>query len=243
MSEVILQWEEAAERFATDQERSEYAEVNKAVVRQRFHSLNGESVLDLGCGYGYYTNYFDEIGARTVGIDGAATMIKIAKDRYPNGDFRVVDAMSPLPFEAASFDLVFCNQVLMDIDRIEDVFRESHRILKDRGILYYSIVHPAFYNGSWLADENGYKYAKAMSRYLNPYISLNCFWGETTHFHRPLSYYLNVAADAGFVLVHAEETRSYDGKLKNDDLPLFFFAEYEKRPGTAKDQEVKTYSL
>lgn len=229
MNEIINQWEKAAEQFAIDQERSEYADINKAVVKRRFQKFDGERVLDLGCGYGFYTDYFDGIGAHTVGIDGAETMIRIAREKYPNSDFSVVDLADPLPFEDGSFDLVFCNQVLMDVEKIEDVFRESYRVLKDGGILYFSIVHPAFYNGSWLADENGYKYAKAVTRYLAPYVSENHFWGETTHFHRPLSAYLNAAANAGFHLVHAEEPRSYDGMAKNADLPLFFFAEYEKR--------------
>ena len=52
--------------------------------------------------------------------------------------------------------------------------------------------------------------------------------GKTTHFHRPLSYYLNVACDVGLILVHVEEPITYDGKSKNKDLPLFFFAEYKK---------------
>jgi len=37
------------------------------------------------------------------------------------------------------------------------------------------------------------------------------------------------AANTGFALKQTEEPKSYDGILKNSDLPLFFFAEYEKR--------------
>ncbi|MBR6185990.1 MAG: class I SAM-dependent methyltransferase [Clostridia bacterium] len=228
MHDILKQWEQAAGQFAADQEGSEYADANKSVVRHRFQRFNGESVLDLGCGYGYYTDYFDGIGARTVGIDGAEAMIRIARERYPNSAFALADLADPLPFEDASFDLIFCNQVLMDVEGIEDIFHECRRVLKNRGILYYSIVHPAFYSGSWLTDENGRKYAKAVSRYLRPYVFQNHFGGETAHFHRPLSAYLNAAANAGFHLVRAQEPRSYDGVVKNDDLPLFFFAEYEK---------------
>ena len=229
LSEIIRQWERAAERFAADQEQSEYADVNKAAVRRRFRRFDGERVLDLGCGYGYYTDYFDQIGARAVGVDGAEAMVQIARKRYPNGDYRVADITGRLPFESASFDLVFCNQVLMDIESIEGAFRECHRVLKDGGILFYAVVHPAFYDAEWLVDDRGYHYAKAVSRYLAPYATQNHFWGETAHFHRPLSEYLNAAADAGFAFVRAEEPRSYDGISKNADLPLFFFAECEKR--------------
>ena len=230
MDNTIHQWESAAERYAAEQEKSEYADVNRAVVRRRFQQMHGERVLDLGCGYGWYTDYFNGIGARAVGVDGAEAMIRIARERYPDGDFSVADLAKPLPFGSAAFDLVFCNQVLMDIERIEDLLRECHRVLKDGGVLYCSIVHPAFYGAEWLADGRGYRWAKAVTRYLAPHVSQNHFWGETAHFHRPLSDYLNAAADAGFALVHAEEPRSYDGISKNADLPLFFFAEFRNTP-------------
>ena len=234
MNDIIDRWEDAAGRFAEEQEKSEYAGVNRAVVKRRFQRFNGEKVLDLGCGFGYYTDYFDGIGAHAVGVDGAEGMIRIARERYPRSVFSVADLSDPLPFEDASFDLVFCNQVLMDMDGIEGVFQECRRVLKDGGLFYYSIVHPAFFGGSWLRDERGYCHAKAVSRYLAPFAARNHFWGDTPHFHRPLSHYLNAAADAGLVLVHTEEPVSYDGTLKNADLPLFFFAEYVKRdPGHA----------
>ena len=93
--------------------------------------------------------------------------------------------------------------------------------------MYYSIVHPAFYDSQWL-KKRGFNYAKAVSSYIEPYSFTNKFWGETEHFHRPLSYYLNVASAKGFILTHTEEPVSYDGKKKNKDIPLFFFAEYKK---------------
>ena len=229
MNRIIDQWERAAERFTADQERSEYAAINMAFVKRRFQGLHGKTILDLGCGYGYYTHYFDEAGAHAIGVDGAEAMIQIARKRYPGSAFSIVDLSGPLPFQDASFDLVFCNQVLMDIENMEEVLRECHRVLMPGGTFWFSIVHPALYNGEWLIDENGYHRAKAMSRYLTEYVSHNHFWGKTTHFHRPISAYLNAVAGAGFAFVHADEPIAYDGALKNSDLPLFFFAEYEKR--------------
>ena len=228
MNNTLLQWENAVEQSADNQERSEFADQNKAIVKARFPRLNGEKVLDLGCGYGYYTDYFNRVGGNVVGIDGAETMIALAKSRYPDCDFSVADIEKSFPFENESFDIIFCNQVLMDIENIEHVFFESCRVLKPEGIFYYSIVHPAFYQGDWQENESGYQYAKRIASYLTRNVSENRFWGPTVHFHRPLSDYLNAAAEAGMVLKRTEEPRSYDGKMKNDDIPLFFFAEYKK---------------
>ena len=117
---------------------------------------------------------------------------------------------------------------LFDIENIDFVFSECKRILKTGGILYYSIVHPAFYDCHWLKDAKGYKHAKVIDKYIKPYQLTNEFWGETEHFHRPLSHYLNIAAKNGFALKRTCEPVSYDGVNKNSDLPLFFFAEYIK---------------
>lgn len=177
MSTIINQWNNAAIKYTEDQEQSEYVESNKRVVKERFQHFEGEKLLDIGCGYGFYTEYFRSIGANAVGIDGSEKMIELAKKRYPESVFSVMDIAKPLPFKEESFDIVFCNQVLMDIENIEIIFSECRRILKQGGIFYYSIVHPAFYDGHWLKDENGYKYGKLMKAYIEPYSFINEFWG------------------------------------------------------------------
>ena len=230
MSEdIIKQWDNAAETFAKEQERSAFADTNKKIIKERFKKFNGERILDLGCGYGYYTDYFKSIGGNVIGTDGSKAMIDIAKKNYPDCEFMVSDISETLPFEDNTFDVVFCNQVLMDIENIDNVFYECRRILKTGGILYYSIIHPAFFNGEWMKSKEDSPSGKLITGYLTSGVSTNLFWGETKHFHRPLSHYLNVAADAGFRLIHTEEPKVYDGINKNDDIPLFFFAEYVKQ--------------
>lgn len=228
MKDVVKKWENAAAAYTESQEVSDLAESNKVVVKARFDRMNGERVLDLGCGYGYYSDYFDSIGANTIGADGSEKMIEIARERYPSSEFFVADIENRLPFENESFDIVFSNQVLMDIENVDFVFAECKRVLKKGGIFWFSIVHPCFYDSRWVTEKDGYKSAKVIEKYIGCYQMTNEFWGETAHFHRPLSFYLNTAAKYGFMLKQALEPVSYDGILKNKDLPLFFFAEYIK---------------
>ena len=228
MEDIIQQWDHAAAAFANDQEMSEFAESNKSVIKARFQRMNGERVLDLGCGYGWYTDFFARNGADAVGVDGSEKLIAIARERYPNSEFSIADIEKPLPFSDGGFDIVFSNQVLMDIEDADFVISESERVLKHGGVFYFGIVHPCFYDCKWLKDENGYRYAKAMDRYISSYRLTNEFWG-TAHFHRPLSFYLNAAAKHGFTLKEICEPVSYDGVTKNNELPLFFFAEFIKK--------------
>lgn len=225
----LSKWEKASQAYMEEQEKSEFADNNKNVVKSRFIKLEGAKVLDIGCGYGYYSNYFNSIGADVIGIDGSASMIDLANKNYPSCKFRVADITKPFVYADGEFDIVFCNQVLMDIENIEPIVSEVKRLLNDGGIFYFSIVHPAFYDTEWLKDENGYCYAKSIERYLSNYHFNNNFWGETLHFHRPISYYFNMLSKHGFVLKHMDEPRTYDGVNKNSDLPLFLFAEYQKK--------------
>lgn len=54
MKDIINQWNNAALKYMVGQEDSEYAESNKRVVKNRFKHLNGEKILDIGCGYGFF---------------------------------------------------------------------------------------------------------------------------------------------------------------------------------------------
>ena len=143
MDRILTQWEQAAEAYWQTQMQSEDARRNWETVEARFSDLSGAEVLDVGCGYGVYTDYFCQIGARAVGCDGSPAMLERAATLYPNCTFDLVDLLDPLPYDSGRFDLVFCNQVLMDLPAVDGLFREFTRILKEKGTLYIGIVHPA----------------------------------------------------------------------------------------------------
>ncbi len=228
MNSVIAQWNAAAKSYEADQEQSEFAEVNKKVVRERFSKLNGENVLDLGCGYGFYTNYFNLIGAQVTGCDASEAMLALAKNNYPHCTFEQADIEKMLPYKNEMFDIVFCNQVLMDIEKIESAITEVYRVTKKSGIFYIAIVHPAFYDCQWGKEENGFHKFKIMERYLSEYCFDNEYWGKTRHYHRTVSYYINLMIQNGFQLVCMTEPESYDGVNKSKEFPLFLFLEFVK---------------
>ncbi len=225
--EHINEWNSAAMEYANSQQSSPFAKQNMEVVAERFHSLQDKKVLDLGCGFGNYTEYFSSIGADTIGCDGSVQMIKIAKEKYPKCSFSIVDIEKGFPFNENSFDMVFCNQVLMDIEEIDKTIAETARVLKKGGIFYCSIVHPAFYDAVWDGDSN-FLDRKIISKYLSVYSFKNNFWGATTHFHRPISFYINKTAEHGFLLKELIEPSSYDNIMKSAQFPLFLFMEFLK---------------
>lgn len=67
------------------------------------------SILDIGCGEGYYTATFADVAARfgatTVGLDVSKSAIRVAAKRYPQVTFCVASSHR-LPFEEATQDAV-----------------------------------------------------------------------------------------------------------------------------------------
>ena len=72
----------------------------------------GTRFLDLGCGSGGASVLATERGARVAGLDAAEALIDIARERVPNGDFRVGD-LEQLPYEDNSYDVAFASMSIM----------------------------------------------------------------------------------------------------------------------------------
>jgi len=62
-------------------------------------------LLDVGCGAGMFCKLSAEADAIISGLDAAPSLIAIARERSPYGDFRVGE-MEDLPYSDKSFDLV-----------------------------------------------------------------------------------------------------------------------------------------
>jgi SAM-dependent methyltransferase len=67
--------------------------------------LSGRALLDVGCGSGSVLLAAARHGARVFGLDAAASMIAVARDRLPDADLHVGD-METMPFENETFDVV-----------------------------------------------------------------------------------------------------------------------------------------
>lgn len=68
-------------------------------------------LLDVGCGDGFWTSIFRELGFDATGVDLSPGGIEAARSRYPGIRFEVADADAPLAFDPAFFDVVFCRAI------------------------------------------------------------------------------------------------------------------------------------
>ncbi len=116
----------------------------------RFLSLNrewvGGRVLDFGCGAGGLTFALREHAASAAGVDLEEYKLAFARSeaarRGVDGIEFVCYAGERLPFADASFDTVFCVDVLEHVPKPDLALAEMRRVLKPGGLLLLSFGPP-----------------------------------------------------------------------------------------------------
>jgi arsenite methyltransferase len=106
-----------------------------------------QDVLNIGCGIGVASVHIArKYGCHVVGVDISEKMIEWSRRRAreahveDKAEFRVADALD-LPFEANSFDLVFCESVLIFVEDKAEAIRECTRVTRPGG---YVAMNEAF---------------------------------------------------------------------------------------------------
>lgn len=171
-----------------------------------FPALQGVSMLDLGCGYGWHCAYAVSQGAkRVVGIDVSQRMIEEAKVRNSNDriEYRVCDLMD-FEYPAEDFDLVVSNLALHYVEDLTAVYKKIRQTLKPGGVFLMNIEHPTFtagVNQEWIFDEAGRPLYWPVDDYYVSGERLALFLGEKVKKqHHTLTQILNGLLQAGFVL-------------------------------------------
>jgi SAM-dependent methyltransferase len=114
----------------------DWADLQEGLARPLYESVlrttgigTRTGVLDVGCGAGLFCVLAAERGARVAGIDATAAFIAIAKERVPDGDFRVGE-MEVLPYEDNTFDVVTGFNSFQFAANPVNALREARRVAK-----------------------------------------------------------------------------------------------------------------
>jgi ubiquinone/menaquinone biosynthesis C-methylase UbiE len=90
-----------------------------------------ENVLDVGTGSALFAESFSKHGLAIGGVDANPEMVEVARQFVPEGDFREGTA-EDLPYQEASFDLVFLGVVLHESDDPLKALKEARRVSRQR---------------------------------------------------------------------------------------------------------------
>jgi SAM-dependent methyltransferase len=115
-----------------------------------FNGFAGQRVLEIGCGIGTDLVRFARGGARVTGVDLAETSIDLARQNFAlhglEAEALQVADGAALPFDQASFDVVYCHGVLQYAADAPAVVAEARRVLRPSGVAIFMVYNRV----SWL---------------------------------------------------------------------------------------------
>lgn len=137
-----IYWENQRKRRAPDDPIvTAFVQPKIDFMLQHMHLPVHARILDVGCGNGYFTHHLQRYGM-AVGIDYARAMLAM----HPGSQLAQASVFA-LPFDAASFDLVFCSNLLHHVANPIAAVAEMQRVSRR-----YVVLHePNRYNPAMLA--------------------------------------------------------------------------------------------
>ena len=111
-----------------------------------FKKYDVKRILELGCGQGRDTMFFASNGFDVYAIDSSKIAIENVNQKIRGKNISLhlshFEARQALPFDTSYFDAVyshmFYNMRFTD-EELSCLFRESSRVLKNNGLLYFSV--------------------------------------------------------------------------------------------------------
>ena len=180
------------------------------VLKAMLPDLTGKSVIDLGCGYGWFCRSARELGAaRVTGVDISEKMLARASELTddPAIDYQRSDLES-LALAQSSLDLVYSSLALHYLTALDTLFGNIERALKPGGSLVFSMEHPIYTCASrqgWLTDDNGERFW-GVNQYQDEGKRISNWLADgVVKYHRTLGTTLNALIKAGLTLQEVNE--------------------------------------
>lgn len=127
-----------------------------SILLKLFSPKEGQSLLDVGCGTGYFSQRFQQLGLQVTGLDPDPAMIGFAKAKESQIKYIEGDALA-LPFADNSFDYCSAITSLCFVTEPEKAIAEMLRVsrhgvilglLNRHSLLHYQKKHSASYQGA-----------------------------------------------------------------------------------------------
>ncbi len=114
--------------YWTKEDFDDLVVTTKALLRD-MRGKKIKTVLDVGCGPGFYCKFLSEQGYDVTGIDYSEKVIALAKKKYPHLKFKVDNGYN-LSFKDQSFDLVITIGALQCVYDYKKFITETARVAK-----------------------------------------------------------------------------------------------------------------
>jgi SAM-dependent methyltransferase len=114
--------------------------------------VQARSAIDFGCGAGRSTRFLRQLGFDVVGLDISEAMLAQARERDPQGEYRLVPDGDLGGFAADTYDLVLSAFTFDNVPTLEKkvtLFRSLKRSLKAGGRIVNLVSSPDIYSHEW----------------------------------------------------------------------------------------------
>ncbi|WP_431225317.1 class I SAM-dependent methyltransferase [Serratia sp. L9] len=179
-------------------------------IRSILPNLQGSTVVDLGCGYGWFCRSAREQGAaKVLGMDLSEKMLSKAKEMTedPAIEYRQQD-LETLQLPAATYDLVYSSLTLHYVEDLSKLFATVYQALVSGGQFIFTAEHPIYTapkHQGWLADDQGQK-SWPVNGYQQEGQRISNWLAEgVIKQHRMLGTYINLLVQQGFAIRYLNE--------------------------------------
>lgn len=109
-------------------------------------SLQGQRVLDVGCGGGILADAMARKGAEVLGIDLATKSLRVAQlhaleAQTPNVRYQEISAEALAEQEPGSFDVVTCMEMMEHVPDPASIVRACAQLVKPGGWVFFSTIN------------------------------------------------------------------------------------------------------
>lgn len=196
----------------------------KPVPGDWFGELKGKKILGLASGGGQQMPIFTAAGAKCTVLDYSERQLESERMVAQREGYEIeiirADMTKRLPFEDASFDIIFHPVSNCYVEEVKPIFKECYRILKDGGILLAGLDNGM--NFIFSEDEKEIQNTLPFHPLKNPE-QMKQLQDEDcgVQFSHTLEEQIGGQLEAGFILTHLMEDTNESGNLKEHNIPCF----------------------
>ena len=150
---------EFAKKFDSIRPRTSYIEEAFSYIKKE-----NPKILEIGCGNGRDALEILKKTDDYLGIDISEELIKMAKEKVPDADFRVADVVNLEFPENLDIVIAFASLIHVDKDEFKSILNKIYNALNVSGVIYLSLKYSIKYQELTQKDEFGsrtyYHYSK-----------------------------------------------------------------------------------
>lgn len=202
-------------------------------IRALLPNLSGKRIVDLGCGFGWFSRFAMAQGAKSaLGIDISEKMI--AKARATTTDaavtYKIAD-LENLELQQAAFDFAYSSLAFHYIRNFRKLIKAIYQALVPYAHFVFTIEHPIYTapkNPKWMTDRHGNRIWPLNQYQIEGERITNWLAKGVIKQHRTLGRTINTLIDVDFTIRRIEEWRPTEEQLRKNpewkeelDRPMF----------------------